>query len=150
MEVNESRVKVNARSLAIYSTPQHGRCRKEGAPTFPPKTRKQKQGYQRCAVLHHIQQHWDTTQCHRIKTRRRLTPTLRRQCKTLTMQVSKAFRAQLPALRHDQELHLRRWVDNNCAHAVLFRDPNGRCVLKALRDRARTAASHSRTVRATL
>ena len=66
------------------------------------------------------------------------------------MEVSKAFRAQLPALRHDQELHLRRWVDNNCAHAVLFRDPNGRCVLKALRDRARTAASRSGTVRAAL
>ena len=66
------------------------------------------------------------------------------------MEVSKAFRAQLPVLRHDQELHLRRWINNNCAHAVLFRDPIGRCVLMALRDRARTAASHSRTVRAAL
>ena len=64
------------------------------------------------------------------------------------MEVSKAFRAQLPALPYDQVVHLRRWIDNNFAHAVLFRDSSGRCVLMALRDRSRTAASHSRTVRA--
>ena len=66
------------------------------------------------------------------------------------MEVSKAFRAKLPGLRADQLEHLRRWSDNNCAHAVLFRDSSGRCVLMALRDRPRTAASHSRTVRAAL
>ena len=66
------------------------------------------------------------------------------------MEVSKAFRARLPALRADQLEHLRRWSDCNCAHAVLFRDTSGRCVLMALRDRPRTAASHSRTVRAAL
>ena len=66
------------------------------------------------------------------------------------MELSKAFRAKLPALRADQLEHLRRWSDNNCAHAVLFRDSSGRCVLMALRDRPRTAASHSRTVRAAL
>lgn len=66
------------------------------------------------------------------------------------MEVSKAFRAKLPALRADQLEHLRRWSDYNCAHAVLFRDTSGRCVLMALRDRPRTAASHSRTVRAAL
>ena len=66
------------------------------------------------------------------------------------MEVSKAFRAQLPALRHDQVVHLRRWIGNNFAHAVLFRNPNGRCVLLALRDRSRTATSPSRTVRAAL
>ena len=66
------------------------------------------------------------------------------------MDVSKAFRAQLPALRYDQVVHLRRWMDNNFAHAVLFRASCGRCVLMALRDRSRTAASHSRTVRAAL
>ena len=66
------------------------------------------------------------------------------------MEVSKAFRAKLPALRAGQLEHLRRWSDNNCAHAVLFRDSSGRCVLMALRDRPRTAASHSRTVRAAL
>ena len=66
------------------------------------------------------------------------------------MELSKAFRAKLPGLRADQLEHLRRWSDNNCAHAVLFRDSSGRCVLMALRDRPRTAASHSRTVRAAL
>ena len=66
------------------------------------------------------------------------------------MEVSKAFRAKLSGLRADQLDHLRRWSDNNCAHAVLFRDSSGRCVLMALRDRPRTAASHSRTVRAAL
>ena len=66
------------------------------------------------------------------------------------MEVSKAFRARLPALRADQLEHLRRWSDNNRAHAVLFRDSSGRCVLMALRDRPRTAASHSRTVRAAM
>ena len=66
------------------------------------------------------------------------------------MELSKAFRAKLPALRADQLEHLRRWSDNNCAHAVLLRDTSRRCVLIALRDRPRTAASHSRTVRAAL
>ena len=66
------------------------------------------------------------------------------------MEGSKAFRAKLLGLRVDQLEHLRRWSDNNCAHAVLFRDSSGRCVLMALRDRPRTAASHSRTVRAAL
>ena len=41
-------------------------------------------------------------------------------------------------------------MDNNCAHTPLFRASSGRCVLMALRDRSRTAASHSRTVRAAL
>ena len=66
------------------------------------------------------------------------------------MEVSKAFRAKLPALLADQLEHLRRWSDYNCAHAVLLRDSSGRCVLVALRDRPRTAASHSRTGRAAL
>ena len=66
------------------------------------------------------------------------------------MQTSKAFRCQLPALRDDQLGHLRRWAANNCAHAVFFRDSSGLVVLMALRDRLRTAASHSRTVRAAL
>ena len=86
---------------------------------------------------------WITTLC-------RLTSTLRLLSKALTMEVSKAFRAQLPALRHDQVVHVRQWINNNFAHAVLFRDSGGRCVLMALRDRSRTAASHSRTVRAAL
>ena len=72
------------------------------------------------------------------------------------MDVSKAFRATLPALRDEQVEHLRRWSDINCAHALLFRDTSavrswsGRVVLMALRDRPRTAASHARTVRAAL
>jgi hypothetical protein len=70
------------------------------------------------------------------------------------MDISKAFRATLPALRDEQVEHLRRWSDINCAHALLFRDSSavgsGRVVLMALRDRPRTAASHSRTVRAAL
>ena len=86
---------------------------------------------------------WITTLC-------RLTSTLRLLSKALTMEVPKAFRAQLPALRHDQVVHVRQWINNNFAHAVLFRDSGGRCVLMALRDRSRTAASHSRTVRAAL
>ena len=70
------------------------------------------------------------------------------------MDISKAFRATLPALRDDQVEHLRRWSVNNCAHAVLFRESSavgplsGGVVLMALRDRPRTAASHARTVRA--
>ncbi len=70
--------------------------------------------------------------------------------KHATMEVSKAFRCQLPALRDDQLEHLRRWAANNCAHAVPFRDSYGRVVLMALRDRPRAAASHSRTVRTAL
>ena len=72
------------------------------------------------------------------------------------MDISKAFRATLPALRDDQVEHLRRWSVNNCAHALLFRESSavgplsGRVVLMALRDRPRTAASHARTVRAAL
>ena len=66
------------------------------------------------------------------------------------MEVSKAYRCQLPALRDDQLEHLRRWAMNNCAHAVSFRDASGRVVLMALRDRPRSAASHSRTMRTTL
>jgi hypothetical protein len=66
------------------------------------------------------------------------------------MEVSKAYRCQLHALRDDQLEHLRRWATNNCAHTVLFHDASGRVVLMALRDRPRTAASHSRTVRAVL
>ena len=72
------------------------------------------------------------------------------------MDISKAFRATLPALHDDQVEHLRRWSVNNCAHAVLFRESSavgplsGGVVLMALRDRPRTAASHARTVRAAL
>ena len=70
------------------------------------------------------------------------------------MDVSKTFRATLPALRDEQVEHLRRWSDFNCAHALLFREGSavgsGRVVLMALRDRPRTAASHARTVRAAL
>ena len=72
------------------------------------------------------------------------------------MDISKASRATLPALRDDQMEHLKRWSLNNCAHALLFRDSStvgplsGRVVLMALRDRPRTAASHARTVRAAL
>jgi hypothetical protein len=72
------------------------------------------------------------------------------------MDISKAFRATLPALRDDQMEHLRRWSENDCAHALLFRESSavgswsGRVVLMALRDRPRTAASHARTVRAAL
>ena len=66
------------------------------------------------------------------------------------MQASKAYRCQLPALRDDQLEHLRRWATNNCAHAAIFRDASGRVVLLALRDRPRSAASHSRTVRTAL
>ena len=72
------------------------------------------------------------------------------------MDISKAFRATLPALRDDQVEHLRRWSVNNCAHTLLFREISavgplsGRVVLMALRDRPRTAASHARTVRAAL
>ena len=72
------------------------------------------------------------------------------------MDISKAFRATLPAVRDDQMEHLKCWSLNNCAHALLFRDSStvaplsGRVVLMALRDRPRTAASHARTVRAAL
>ena len=72
------------------------------------------------------------------------------------MDISKAFRATLPALRDDQVEHLRRRSVNNCAHAVLLRESSavgplsGGVVLMALRDRPRTAASHARTVRAAL
>ena len=66
------------------------------------------------------------------------------------MEVSKAFRCQLPALRDDQLEHLRRWASHHCAQAALFRDERGGVVLMALRDRLRSAASHSRTVRTAL
>ena len=101
-------------------------------------------------VLHTRLQQRHTTERRRRPMRCQHASTLCLPSKALTMEVSKAFRAKLPALRADQLEHLRRWSDKNCAHAVLFRDSGGRCVLMALRDRSRTAASHSRTVRAAL
>jgi hypothetical protein len=86
----------------------------------------------------------------RISTRCCAASTVCVPNKTATMQVSKAYRCQLPALRNDQLDHLRRWAAHNCAQAALFRDESDRVVLMALRDRPRSAASHSRTMRTTL
>ena len=98
----------------------------------------------------------NTTQCRWTSTLRRPVSTSGTPSKALTMDVSKAFRATLPALRDEQVEHLRRWSDINCAHALLFRDSSAagpwssRVVMMALRDRPRTAASHARTVRTAL
>ena len=42
--------------------------------------------------------------------------------KPSTMQVSKAFRCTIPALREDQAINLRRWADLTRAQSVVFRD----------------------------
>ena len=64
---------------------------------------------------------------------------------------SKAFRATFsPAMRDDQLGHLRRWAEEHCARAVLFRDEHRAVVLLALRDKCRSGASFARTLRTAL
>jgi len=61
---------------------------------------------------------------------------------------SKAFRATLPrCLTEHQLAHLRRWMENNCACASLFRDDSRKVVLICLQAKARSSASFSRTLR---
>ena len=61
---------------------------------------------------------------------------------------SKAFRCVLPRLREDQLRHVQRWAHTECAMSALFvNDDSSKVVLVALRDKARNAASFSRTLR---
>ncbi len=65
------------------------------------------------------------------------------------MQVSKAFRCTIPALRNDQASNLRRWAELHCALSAVFW--NDQCVvLVGLKDVLRTSASFARTVRTAL
>ena len=65
--------------------------------------------------------------------------------KQSTMQVSKAFRSQLPGLRDDEASNLRRWAELHCAQSAVFRNPDGSVVLVGLKDEFRTSASFMRT-----
>ena len=81
-------------------------------------------------VVLRTRQRRHTTECRWITTRRRPASTSCTPSKALTMDISKAFRATLPALRDDQVEHLRRWSVNNCAHALLFRESSAwRCAI---------------------
>ena len=64
---------------------------------------------------------------------------------------SKDFRAHLSAFLLDHQVDaLRLWASSNCATSTVFRDERGAVILMALRDRPRTASSHSRTLRGAL
>ena len=66
------------------------------------------------------------------------------------MQTSKAFRCTLPMLRDDQLTNLRRWSELHCAQSIVFRDDRGSAVFVGLKEKLRTCASFSRTVRTAL
>ena len=63
---------------------------------------------------------------------------------------SKAFRCVLPPMREDQVSRLQLWALSECALSALFANPYGKVVMVALRDRERSACSHSRTLRSVL
>ena len=66
------------------------------------------------------------------------------------MNTSKAFRCALPTLRDDQLTHLARWAALHCAQSSIFRGERGSVVLVGLKERLRTSASFTRTVRTAL
>ena len=63
---------------------------------------------------------------------------------------SKAFRCVLPPMREDQVSRLQLWALSECALSGFFANPYGKVVMVALRDRERSACSHSRTLRSVL
>ena len=69
----------------------------------------------------------------------------------MALGTSKAFRARFSAFLLDHQVDaLRLWASNHCAMSTVFRDERGAVILMALRDRPRTASSHSRTLRGAL
>ena len=62
---------------------------------------------------------------------------------------SKAFRAELPALREEELERLRAWSAQNCAASVLLRESD--CVVwLGARERPKTREGFLRSIRATL
>ena len=69
----------------------------------------------------------------------------------MALGTSKAFRAHFSAFLLDHQVDaLRLWASNHFAMSTVFRDERGAVILMALRDRPRTASSHSRTLRCAL
>ena len=69
----------------------------------------------------------------------------------MALGTSKGFRAHFSSLLLDHQVDaLRFWASNNCATSTVFRDERGAVVLMALRDRPKTAAAHSRSLRGAL
>ena len=69
----------------------------------------------------------------------------------MALGTSKGFRAHFSSFLLDHQVDaLRLWASNNCAQSIVFRDERGAVILMALRDRSRTAASHSRSLRGAL
>ena len=70
-------------------------------------------------------------------------------CSTCSTAASKAFRAQLRLREHEVE-RLQRWAMANCSMHAMFASDRGTVVIVCLRDRRRTSASFSRTLRAVM